>query len=594
MTEQEDKDTFERFYSYLKRLKEERDLEYIHDAFILWFGEEVLEIEDELEDRIVKDSNAEGIDAIFLDKDQKKFYFIQGKTIEDFGRRKRYFPENDIKKAVLGADLLITGSYKGNITPELENLVDEFHNETSSGLYEVKLIFLTMKKQPLSDRYITDFRNRNQQVKVEFFDFDRVLELYRAYLAKTGPGAKRISLEVVKHLTGKHIIFKDAPLKARIFTVKGSEIAKSYDSYKDILFEQNVRLSLGLNNINTQIFNTATNTKSSSFWYFNNGITIACKRIDETPAGNVVHLNYAQIINGAQTTYALHKAYMDNGTPLKPDVEVLVKVIETDDQDLINDITLYVNSQNAIKTRDLQSKDIIQNALQRTLLDSYNYFFERKRGEFVSYYPNQEIRKEKFGENYKKRLINNEKAAQSFLAFYLDKPAEAKNAKRRIFDESGEGFYRDIFNQNILSVPEKLIMSWRLLNYIEDKKRTYRRKYRGITILSRQAARQFYRKSFVLHSEYVILNLFKDFLINDGFDINKKADLLRIIELIDTNNKRIQEYYDKIVDTMADYIGAFSKANPGYYHNKFFKNEGSLTLVRSNFNQEFKFVKIIS
>ncbi len=66
MTEQEDKDTFERFYSYLKRLKEERDLEYIHYAFILWFGEEVLEIEDELEDRIVKDSNAEGIDSYFL------------------------------------------------------------------------------------------------------------------------------------------------------------------------------------------------------------------------------------------------------------------------------------------------------------------------------------------------------------------------------------------------------------------------------------------------------------------------------------------------------------------------------------------------
>ncbi|EQD30087.1 hypothetical protein B2A_14295, partial [mine drainage metagenome] len=477
-------------------------------------------------------------------EDQKKFYFIQGKTVADFEATKKEFPENDIKKTILGANLLITGNYRKSITPELENLVDEFHNKTSNGLYETRLIFLTMKKFPVSSKYIVGFENRNPQVKVDFFDFDKVLELYRAYLAKTGPGAKRISLEIIKHQSSNHILFKDTPLKARVFSVKGSEIAKNYDSYKDALFEQNVRLALGLNDINAQIFDTATNDQSPNFWYFNNGITIACKKIDETPDGRMVHLNYAQIINGAQTTYALHKAYSDNKTPLKPDVEVLVKVIETTDSDLINDITLYVNSQNAIKTRDLQSKDAIQNALQRVLLDSYNYFFERKRGEFQSHYQNVTIRKEKFGETYRQKLINNEKAAQSFLAFYLDKPAEAKNAKRRIFDVTSDGFYKDIFNQNLVAVPEKLLMSWNLLNYVEDKKREYRKTYKKAETLSKKAANKVYRNDFVLHSEYFVLNLFKDFLINDKFDINNKSDLLKIVKMVNKNDEKIQKYYD--------------------------------------------------
>jgi hypothetical protein len=135
----------------------------------------------------------------------------------------------------------------------------------------------------------------------------------------------------------------------------------------------------------------------------------------------VITLTDAQIINGAQTTYALIEAYK-NGE-LKENVEVLIKMIETDDKNFLENVTLYTNSQNAIRLRDLCSNDEIQLKIQKILLDSYQYFYERKRGEFDSLYPTIDAKRKLLRDNFKVKVISNEKAAQSFLAMYLDKPA---------------------------------------------------------------------------------------------------------------------------------------------------------------------------
>ena len=137
----------------------------------------------------------------------------------------------------------------------------------------------------------------------------------------------------------------------------------------------------------------------------------------------MIFLERPQIINVAQTTYALYRAYEEG--KLKDDAEVLIRVIETDKRDLIESITLYTNSQNAIRLRDLCSNDEIQIKIQK-IVEGYNYFYERKRGEFDNKYPSLEEKKQALGDNYRERIISNEKAAQALLAFYLDKPAQAK------------------------------------------------------------------------------------------------------------------------------------------------------------------------
>ncbi|HHT9115327.1 MAG TPA: AIPR family protein [Candidatus Wunengus californicus] len=586
-----ERDFFSRFISLLENTKERYELDNIHDALILWFGENYLSLDpEEVKERIVQDKHAEGIDAVLIDQRNYNLFFIQAKTVTTFENTKNNFSENDVKLALEGIRFLVKGDYKGKITPELENLIDEYHELDKTGNYTAKALFLTLMKEPIDNKYIQYFKKDFSKVGVDFYNFEWLFDFYvNSYLPMRAAPPRRISFEVLTNL-----LTKDSPNKSRVFTCKGKELAKIYNDHREAIFQQNVRYSLGLRpkSINRQILETATDTtRDVSFWYFNNGITIVCKTINEATSGKVINLDEAQIINGAQTTYALYEAYK-NGN-LKDNVEVLVKTIESNNRDFIESVTLYTNSQNAIRLRDLCSKDAIQSKIQKILLDSYKYFYERARGEFESLYPTPEAKEKLLGRNYKNKIINNENAAQAFLALYLNKPAQAKSEKGRIFMKDTAGFYDDIFKKNDDIIPEKILMSWKLLKYIETQKKEYKKQYKIAEDLPEDKRKEIYKYDFLLHSEYFILNLFKDSLRNGQFDIDSKKDeLLAVIKKIDANDTKVLEYYKDIKDLLAEYIDD-RRIKPGYYHNKFFKNEQSIALVRNFFNQKHDFIEVM-
>jgi len=584
-------DFFDRFIGLLENTKDKYELETKHDALIMWFGENYLSLDpDDIKERIVNDKHAEGVDAILIDQINYNLLFIQAKTVENFDNTTNNFSENDVKSTLQGVRFLLQGDYKNRITPGLENLVDEYHELDKLGNYKTTIIFLALKSKPVDDKYIKSFNQDFPMIVVNFYDFDKLFDFYvNKYLTIIAAPPKRISFKVLTNL-----LTKDTPDKSRVFTCKGEELAKIYNDYRERIFQQNVRYSLGLRSksINRQILETAIDsTRNKEFWYFNNGITIVCKKINEAASRKVINLDNAQIINGAQTTYALYEAY-NNGN-LKEDVEILVKVIETDDRSFIENVTLYTNSQNAIRLRDLCSNDEIQLKIQKILLGSYRLFYERKRGEFDSLYPTAEAKRKLLGQDYKVKVINNEKSAQSFLAMYLNKPAQAKSEKGRIFLKDSAGFYDDIFNKNDDILAEKILMSWKLLKYIEIYKKEYKKKYKVAESLPESEKNEIYKYDFLLHSEYFILNIFKDFLKNMGFNISvKKDDLSKIISKIESNDDQIQEYYEIIKKVLAEYVNDLKK-QPGYYHNKFFKNEKSVGLIRNFFNQKYDFIEFV-
>ena len=587
----EKKDFFDRFNKLLKNIKDKYELPNLHDALIMWFGENYLSLDpDEIKGRIVSDKHAEGIDAFLIDQINYELLFIQAKSVKNFENTMKNFPENDIKTTLEGIRFLLQGEYKGKITPELENLIDEYHDLDKTFDYKTKIIFLTLKEKPLDNKFIESFKQNFPNIDVNFYDFDELYNFYvYKYLTMKAAPPEKISFEVLSNL-----LIKNSPYKSRVFTCKGKELAKIYNDYKERIFQQNVRYYLGLRSksINKQILETAVNNiRSKDFWYFNNGITIICEKIDECASRKVLNLEKPQIINGAQTTYALYEAYV-NGN-LKDEVEVLIKAIETKEKEFIENVTLYTNSQNAIRFRDLCSNDEIQIKIQKILKDSYKYFYERKRGELESSYPTIKEKIKELGKNYKAKIIDNEKAAQSFLAMYLNKPAQAKNEKGRIFLKDNTGFYNDIFNRNDDLLSEKILLSWKLVEYIEKYKKEYKKKYEKAENLQEKEKNKIYKYDFLLHSEYFILNIFKDFLMNIGFNIiSNKDNLLKIIDMIEKNDKQIQDCYNTIINVLAEYIDNLKKQQ-GYYHNKFFKNEKSIGLIRNFFRQKYNFIEII-
>jgi len=176
---------------------------------------------------------------------------------------------------------------------------------------------------------------------------------------------------------------------------------------------------------------------------------------------------------------------------------------------------------------------------------------------------------------------------------FLDKPAQAKTEKGRIFLKDKVGFYYDIFDEKDSLLAEKFLMSWKLLQYIEEQKKDYKKKYKSAEKCTEEEKNEIYKYDFLLHSEYFILNIFKDFLTNEGYKIDlEKDDLLKLVKEIDARSDVIKEIYETIKNNLVEYINRV-KTQPGYYHNKFFKNEKSIGLIRNFFNQKYNFVDVI-
>src|SRR5262249_51399987 len=137
------------------------------------------------------------------------------------------------------------------------------------------------------------------------------------------------------------------------------------------------------------------------FPLYHNGVTILCGKAGLSD--NKLSVSGYVVVNGAQSI----TSFYHNKESLTSDLRVLAKVIELNDQDLANTITVNSNNQNAIKPRDLRSNHHIQVRLREEFekIGIDEYVFEIKRG--------QEIEE---GQH----TISNEEAGRLLLAFDLE------------------------------------------------------------------------------------------------------------------------------------------------------------------------------
>ena len=279
----------------------------------------------------------------------------------------------------------------------------------------------------------------------ELFDFNKRSEQSRRKI-----GSYR--LPIVYDVNKPSIInYSTSATRSMICTIKGKDLAiLAQTEPKDAIFDMNVRRFYGIekNPVNSAIFAASTNDIDSSlFWFLNNGITMVCEHFEfsNDPDTHVVDLQGVQIVNGCQTAVTLREAY-ENGQ-LRDNVDVLIRIYETRDRSLTNRITLTTNTQNRIVGRDLKSNDIIQEDIQKVMLDSFGYYYERKPREYTDLTPEQNA-----------KIISNEKAGQAYLAIVCKKPSIARGFLGRVWGEH----YDEIFKQASV---EDLLLTYMIHRY---------------------------------------------------------------------------------------------------------------------------------
>lgn len=215
--------------------------------------------------------------------------------------------------------------------------------------------------------------------------------------------------------------------------VPGTFLAEIYKKYSSALLESNVRSFLKFNGaVNKGIRGTILNEKSRFFTY-NNGISTTAKAVTVVPDkvyGTIItEFDDLQIINGGQTTATLAATNIKNNADLSGIyVQMKLTVLKEADPDLIRNIAKYANSQNKVKTADLNSshpfyvrvEDFsrrIYAPLSSGSLVQQLWFFERTRGQYEQ--PLMQMTKSQVN-NYKLTRPKSMKFTLTDLAKYMN------------------------------------------------------------------------------------------------------------------------------------------------------------------------------
>jgi len=272
-----------------------------------------------------------------------------------------------------------------------------------------------------------------------------------------GPNHHQNIVDIIQYEKNfKYITDTDSSnkLNGYISIVKGSEIAELVRKHQSSIFEANIRDYFKRSDLNSKIIETSSSAEEAKyFWSYNNGLTMTCSKVEELP-GSKYKLHNLQIVNGCQTSNALYsalknkercqelKAKQSQGLPLTQKeteelnkkinlqfnngTELLVKIIETKDDELIYRITETTNSQTPIKAFSLKANDDIQKMIEK-FLENYNIPYERRINELRN--------------KGKRNIYSIQKLFQLYTSIILFKPSQVKTTPKKMFLST----YDDVF-----------------------------------------------------------------------------------------------------------------------------------------------------
>lgn len=426
-------------------------------ALLIWFLEFYGKIFNYV-DYITDGDNDSSCDVIFDNTDKfgnKIFYVVQSKWNNEKNSQTEA-DRDEILKALNDFDTLIRGR-KTELNPKVKTKFSELDNHLKSN-GEVKFVFLTLAiYRGNADDNITSFTEQDDKIKFEVIDINRIKSDYidRKYKRiepinplenYQSPEEDPVNIEIVQN---NGVIKIEKPFEAYTLLLRPKSIYNLFDKYGFYLFHKNVRNPLLQSKFNAEIENTIQNNPAY-FWYYNNGITAITYFLPTIgKKAEKIDLTGLQIINGAQTVYAIYRAYKA-ATPAKRiqmDNEAFItfRLLKSGGKDFDLNVTRYTNSQNPVNDRDFYANDDIQIALQNASYQT-NFWYAKRRGEF-----------RELPENIQE--VSNDVFANVYLAFHLQDPVSVlKN--NQYYKETGknlnfishkdhkDGKYEVIFNQN--------------------------------------------------------------------------------------------------------------------------------------------------
>ena len=411
---------------------------YANDGqrFVAWYLFNILKQDrNQTKDAITDGADDKQIDAIVIDDDKQTVFIIQGKFIS--GGQVDAEPLREVLSSWIQLRDLVRLQNVAN--PKLQRKLSEvakaFEDE-----YEVCFELITTASLTASaTKDLETFQKRLADIS-ENEDFDAIIslvdeeELNRRYdlaLETDNPQINyTLNLADSKcmpvEIAGTQVIIAAIPLKEAV-QIQGIKDGS--------LFQKNVRQSLGTSNaVNKKIRQTILGDKHKDFFFFHNGITAICNRMELND--NKLKLYGLSVVNGCQSLNTIQSC---SETVKKLDeTYVLFRFYEIPQRDRADLISINTNSQSAVKPRDLRSNDKRVLNLKRQFEQKYAQgYFITKRGEVAP------------PEKDKNFIIDLSDLGKYLIAWHSQRP-NISYGETKIFDKYFEIlFKRDYKPENI-------------------------------------------------------------------------------------------------------------------------------------------------
>jgi len=285
-----------------------------------------------------------------------------------------------------------------NLNSLAEGLLDRLTNFRNAAGPSDKIILVFGTEKALTEqeqRALFDLRAMGRARLGPLFDVETISieTIYLRLQEEDAPSPARLQVEIVAQLvpSGADLLIGSVGL------IDMYQFLKCYrDQTGDLdrIYEKNVRRFLGSRGKVNKAMQATLRDAPELFGLYNNGITVVVH--DYKANGSTVNLTEPYIVNGCQTSRTIwevfHRRLESGGTGVNPEIEkwkerakagvAVIKVVKVGiaGEKLLQAITRYTNSQNAIREKDFLALTGDFRTWHRELSEQFDLYFEIQRG----------------------------------------------------------------------------------------------------------------------------------------------------------------------------------------------------------------------
>lgn len=308
-------------------------------------------------------------------------------------------------------------SYHSKLRGMMKTFKEQYYQVAGSvTAFEVDFIYVTRLDvpDPLEDSDVKDAEKKLAKTILSHFSKAKFQTHY--------VGAEKLLAQAqIRRKNEKPLVYASQTIMAEDHWIALVELPEFYKflqddhgSFHEQMLEENVRGFQKKTPVNTGIKKTLENPKGKTeFWLLNNGITILTSHVTQAPQ-RTLKIKDPQIVNGLQTSRHIFDYYKGE-VGISPDDKrrVLVRIIQTSDDDVRDEIINATNSQNKMPAEALRATEPIQRKIEEVFA-SFGLFYDRRKGHY------------KDQSKPAAKIVSVREVLQAYLAIFLRRPDAAR------------------------------------------------------------------------------------------------------------------------------------------------------------------------